>query len=150
MSLCAAEASTQEFLNQLPSECVTDHKTTETNQIEIVVFNSLVCRKLLMNQARTDSRHFVRGNGCANAAAADGHSALNFSAGNGVGQRHNKIWIIIVRAPLPVAEINYLMPGLAQLSDQIFLQLEATMVGGNADAVRCAGRDRSRVSIFHF
>ena len=42
MTLRAAESCGKKCPNQFPSEGVTDHEATETDQVEIVVLNTLV------------------------------------------------------------------------------------------------------------
>ena len=88
------------------------------------------------NQAGPGSRHLVRDDRCPHTASTDGHAALHLSAGNRMGQRHDKIRIIIFPRRLAVAEINDIIAGLPQHSDQIFLQLKPTVVDRDTDGLR--------------
>ena len=85
MTLRAAESCGKKCLNQFPSEGVTDHEATETNQVEIVVLNTLVRRKSFVNQTRADTGNFVRGDRCPDSAATDRDAALHIAASNGTG-----------------------------------------------------------------
>jgi hypothetical protein len=61
MTLGPAESRGQKRPNQLPSECMPDHKTPQADHVQIVVFDALMSRKRLMDQTRPNSRDFVRG-----------------------------------------------------------------------------------------
>ena len=136
MTLRAAELRGKKCLNQFPSEGVTDHEATETDQVEIVVLDALVRGKCFVNQTRTDASNFVRGDRCANSAATDGHAPLHISAGNGAGQRHDIIRIVIIDLQMSVSEIDCVMTSDPQFLGEILLQLKTAVVGGNADEFR--------------
>ncbi len=85
MTLRSAESCDKKCLNQFPSQGVTDHEAAETDQIEIVVLNTLVRGKRLVNQTRADAGNFVRDDRCSNSASTDGDAALHISASNGTG-----------------------------------------------------------------
>ena len=78
-------------------------------------------RKVFVNQAGPNPRHFVRADRCSNPASTNAHAALHHPGGNRAGQRHNKIWIIIVLFRSTVAKVNHFMTGIAQFPRQIFL-----------------------------
>jgi hypothetical protein len=120
MPLRAAKSGGQKYLNQLPSKRMADHKATKADHVQIIVLDALVRRKALMNQAGSNSRHFIRGDRCANTTPADGNTALDVSAAHRTGQRHDKIWIIIVHLRLSIAEIDYFMASFAQHPGQIY------------------------------
>ena len=142
MTLGAAESRGQKGLHQFPSERVTDYETPEADHVQSVVLDALVRRKGFMNQAGPNPRHFVRDNGCPHTASTDGHAALHLSAGNCARQRHYKIRIIVVRVQSAVAELDYLMAGRAQFSDELFHQFKSPMVGSDADALDCFRQSR--------
>ena len=144
MTLCAAESRGEKCLNQFPSERVADDEAPEADHVQVVVLDALVRRKGFMNQARPNARHFVRGDRCPHSAATNGHAAIHLSARDCARQRHDKIRIIIVRVRSAVAEIDHLMAGRAQLSDELFLQFKSAMVGGDADALDCFRQSRQR------
>jgi hypothetical protein len=88
-----------------------------------------------MDQTRPHACHLVSDHARPDATAADGHAALDISASDCACQRHDKIRIIVIQIQSAVAEVNYLMAGRAQLSDELFLQFKSAMVGGDADAL---------------
>ena len=88
---------------------MSDYEAPEADHVQIVVLNALMRRKGFMNQAGANSRHFVRNDRCPNAASTDCQAAIHVSVGNGAGQRHDKIRIIIVHLRPSVAEIDHFM-----------------------------------------
>ena len=135
MTLGAAEARGEKGLNQFPSECVTDYEAAKADHVQIVVLDALVSRKGFMNQAGPHPRHFVRDDRCPNTASTDGHAALHLSAGDCARQRHYEIRIIVIRVQSAVAELDYLMAGRAQFSDELSHQFKSPVVGGDADTL---------------
>ena len=85
MTLRSAESSGKKCLNQFPSEGVTDHEAAETDQVEIVVLDTLVRGKYFVNETRADAGNFIRDDRCPNSAATDGHTTLHIPTGNGAG-----------------------------------------------------------------
>src|SRR6188472_190255 len=78
-------------------------------------------------------RYLVGGNARLYATTADGHAAIHLAASNCTGQRHNKIWIVIIRLRLPVAKVNHFIVSFRQPPDQIFLRLKSSMIGSDTD-----------------
>ena len=141
MAFRAGESRGEKGLHQFPCEGVTDHEAAKTDQVQIVVLNALMRRKVFVNQAGPNPRHFVRADRCANPTAADAHAAIHRSGSNRAGQWHNKVRIIIVLFRTTVTKVNHFMTGFAQFSGQKFLQLETAVVGGDADAFQRFTRD---------
>ncbi len=133
MTLRTAELGREKCLHQLPGKGRSHDESPEAHHIQIIVLDALMRRKGLMDKAGTNSDDFVRGNGRTYATAANAHSALHIAAGNGAGERHDEIRIIVVLVRLPITEINYLVTGLTHLSGQELLQLVPAVVGGNAE-----------------
>ncbi len=100
---------------------MSDDQPTEAYDIQVVVFDALVGRKTLVNQAGSNPSDFVRGHRRPDPAATNGHAPFHFPTGNRTGKGHNVIWIIILRLRLPVTEIDQLIAGFAQFLDQILL-----------------------------
>ena len=121
MTLRPAELRGEKSLDQFPGQRVTDNLPSEANQVQIIILDALVRREAFVNQTRPHPRHFVRADRCPNPTSTDGHAPLHRSAGHRAGQRPNKIWIIILRVRLLVAETYHLMTGLPQHPDQKFL-----------------------------
>jgi hypothetical protein len=142
MTLGAAESGGQKGLNQFPSERMTDYETPEADHVQIVILDALVRRKGFMNQAGSHPRHFVRDDRCPHTTSTDGHTALHLSAGNCARQRDDKIRIVVISVQSAVAELDYLVAGHAQLSDELFHQFKSAVVGGDADALDRFGQSR--------
>lgn len=111
MPLRAAESCSKKCLNQFPSKSVTDHEAAETDHIEIVIFDALAGGKRLMNETRANAGNFVRSDRCPNSAATDGNAPLHIAASNRAGQRHDIIWIVIVKPRVAVSEIYDFITG---------------------------------------
>ena len=137
-ALRADEPRGEKCLHQFPGEGMTDHEAAKTDQVQIVVLDALMRRKVFVNQAGPNPRHFVRADRCTNPAATNAHTAFHRPGGNRAGQRHDEIRIVIVLFRRAVAEINHFITGCARFNGQIFLQLVAAVAGGNADAVELA------------
>jgi hypothetical protein len=116
----AGESRGEKCLHQFPGESVTDHKAAKADQVQIIVFDALMSRKILMNQAGPHSCHFVRANRCPDTAATNAHTAIHRSGGNRAGQWRDKIRIVIVLFRPTVPEVNHFMSGFTQFPGQIF------------------------------
>jgi len=75
MACGAAESSFQKRLDQLPRERGPDHLATQTKDIHVVVFNSLVSGEHVMDQPCTHTDNFVGADGCPHATAAERYSS---------------------------------------------------------------------------
>ena len=146
MTRRAAESRVEKGLNQFPGERVTDHKAPKADQVQIIVLNALVRGKSVMNQACPHARHLVGSDACTNATTADGYAAVHPPASDCTRQRHNKIRIIVIRGHPAVAEINHLMASRAQPFDELFLQFESAMVGGDTEALAYSHQFRWRLN----
>jgi hypothetical protein len=135
MSFRVAESRGEKGLDQLPGERLADHQAAQAHHVQIVVLNPLVRRKRIMNQAGPDPGDFVRDHRSPHAASTNGHPTIHLPPGNGAGQRHDKIRIIVIRLQAAVAEINHFITRRAQLTDQLPLQFKSAMVGSDAHAV---------------
>jgi hypothetical protein len=100
---------------------VPNDKPPEAHHIQIVIFDALMRRKVLVDQAGSNSHDFVRSDRRPNTTSTDAYPSIYASGGNGAGKRHDKIGIIVVFSRLAITEIDYLVTKLAQLFDQILL-----------------------------
>ena len=141
MTLRAGESRCEKCLHQFPGEGVADHEATETDQVQIVVLDTLVRRKVFVNQAGPDPGHFVCADRSPDTASADSNAAFHRPGGNRAGQRHDEIRIVIVLFRAAVAKVNHFMTGFAQLPSQIFFQFVTAVIGGDTDAFRCYWQD---------
>ena len=120
-SLGAAEFRLKKCFDQFPGERMANHKTAKADYVHIVVLNPLMSRKSFMNQTRTYTCYFVRGNARPHATAANGYAASHLAAGNCTSQRYNKIRIIVIRLRLAITKFGHFATGLAQPLNEIFL-----------------------------
>ena len=95
-----------------------------------------------MNQTGPDPSYFVRGDARTHTTAADGHAAVHFLASDYTRQWHYEVRVIIIRVQLAVAEVDYITASRAQSSDKMFLQLQSTMVGSDANALGYSQQSR--------
>jgi hypothetical protein len=124
----AAESSSQKRLDQFPSERGPDHFATQTKDIHVVVFNALVGREHVMDEACPHAGNLVGADGCPYATAAERHSAIDRARGYGPRQRDNVIWVIVSRARFIRAEVNDRVAGVAQQIRYLLFQNEPSMV----------------------
>jgi hypothetical protein len=117
----AAEVSGQKGLDQFPGERRPDHSLTQAKNVHIVIFDALVGGENIMDKPGTHPGNFVRGDGCSDTAAADGHSTVHFSRGNGPGKGNDEVRVVVSRAQFVCAKIHDLMVGPAQQFSYLLL-----------------------------
>jgi hypothetical protein len=144
MTLCAAESSGKKCLNQFPGKRMSHDEAPQADHVQIVIFDALVRRERFMNQACPDARHFVRRDRRSDTAPTDGNSAFQISASDRLGERNDKIRVIIVLVPLPVAKLDYVITRLAQFPGEILHKFKSTVVGGYPDALERFRKTRHR------
>ena len=147
MTLRAAKSRRQKGLHQFPGECVAHYEAPETDYIQVIVFNALVRGEAFMDQAGAHPRHFVRRDRCPDAAPTDGNAAFQVSASYRLGERYDKVRVIICLIPMPVTEFDYVITGFAQFSREISHQFQSSVVGGNTDALECSRKSRHRGAV---
>src|SRR5258708_6672815 len=87
---CLKESDNQ-FLGHLNSR----YAAAETQQIHIVIFHALMSGVILVNKCSPDPGNFVGRNGGADAASANGNSALYLSRCHRPCQGYDKIWVVV-------------------------------------------------------
>ena len=92
-----------------------------TEDVHIVVLNSLPGRVVIVNQPCSDTRNFVCADGSADAAAADCHAAFHVPGSNRLGERDDEVGVVIARIQAVSSDIDYLVPSFAKMSNQLFL-----------------------------
>ena len=122
-------------------------KAPQADHVQIVILDALMRREGFMNQAGPDARHFVRGDRCADTAPTDGYSAFQVSASYRLGERNDKIRVVIILVRLPVAEFDHIVTDFAQLSGKMLHQFKSTMVSRDADALERFRESRHRRTI---
>jgi hypothetical protein len=128
----AAEVSGQKGLDQFPGERRPDHSLTQAKNVHIVIFDALVGGENIMDKPGTHPGNFVRGDGCSDTAAADGHSTVHFSRGNGPGKGNDEVRVVVFGVQLVCAEVHDLIPRAAKLLRQLLFQGKPTMVRGDS------------------
>ena len=128
MAQSLAEFGGEKRCNQIPGQFRAFEAAAQANDVEMVVFDSLSGGKMIFNEARANAFDFIRANGCANAAAANGHPAIDGSSGNGLGQRNDEVGVIIIGIERVRAKVNNLVARRPQTRRQLFLQFKSTMI----------------------
>jgi hypothetical protein len=121
---------------------------SEANHVHIVVLDTLVRGKALVDQARPDAWNLVGHNACTHATTAHGHAAIHSTASYCARQGHYKIWIVIARFLLEVAKIGHFIASLTQHGGQIFPQLKSPVIGSDTYPFRRIGHWSSRLCQF--
>src|SRR5271154_1345391 len=111
----------QKCLNQIPRQFRTFDASAQTNDIEIVVLNALLRRKMVLNQTCADSFDFVRANRSTDATAANRDATIHFACRHRPRQWNNEIRIVIVENQLVCAEIINFVTRVAKSGGQILL-----------------------------
>ena len=79
MTLGATESCLEKCSDQLPSDRISDHIAAQTDHPHVVVLDSLVGRKTLMDQARPHARPLIGGSARTHTTTADGHAAIHIA-----------------------------------------------------------------------
>src|SRR4051794_111945 len=77
VSLFLTVLGCQERLYQIPGHGRTFGPTSQTDDVDVIVLDSLTSGEVVGDQCGADTRNLVCTHGCANAAAANCHSALH-------------------------------------------------------------------------
>ena len=132
MALGAAEVSGEKGLDQFQSEGRPDHFSAQTKYIHVVIFDALVSGENIMDEPGTNTGNFVHGDGRSHAAAAERHSTLNVSRGDGPGQGDNEVGVVIFGVQLVCAEVHDFVPRATQRFRHLLFQGEASVVPGDS------------------
>lgn len=132
VSFFSGKTGTEKDAHQFPGERVTNDEAPETEKIEIIILDALMSGKGIIDETGPDSAHFVGGDACTDATAADGHPSLHFTRRDGSCQRCHEVRIVVFRSGLAITEVDHIGTGFAEHSGEIFLQLITAVIGGNA------------------
>jgi len=136
MTLRAGESRSKKCLHQLPDEGVTDHEAAKTDQVQIVILNAWLRRKVFMKQTGAYPRLFICVARCPDSASTHAYAAIRRPSGNRAGQWHDKIMTIIVLFRPAIAKGNHFMTDFAQFPSWIFFQLVTPVISRDVDAFR--------------
>jgi hypothetical protein len=130
VSISSAELASEKRLNKIPGDGRSNRPATHTNDIHIVILDSLLSREMIVNECGADADNLVGANGGANAAAADCYTANYITRGYSSGKRNYYVRIVVFGIQLMGAEIDDIMPRCAQLPQQLFFESESPVIGG--------------------
>jgi hypothetical protein len=132
--LGSTELGGEEGVDQILGNSRSYGSATHTDDVHVIVFNALSCRKVVVDQRGPHAMDFVGTDGCADAAAADGNAAVHFSSSNGLREGNDEIGIIISCVEMVRAEVNYLVSGFAQMSHEFLFQSKTTVIRSDSNA----------------
>lgn len=119
MPFSLAVLGSEKRLHQIPGDGRTNRATTHTEDIHVIILDSLSSRKVIVNQTGTNTCNLVGCDRCADAAATDGQATLNFACSDSLCQRNDEVGIVISGIQMMSAEINHLMSCLAKLGNDL-------------------------------
>jgi len=134
VALGAAEMSGKTSLDQFQSESGSDHFSTQTKDIHVVIFDALMGGENIMDEPSTDAGDFVRSDGRSHATAAERHSTLHLSRGDSPGQGDDEVGVVISGVQLVCAEVHDLVPQAKQRLSHLAFQDIPSVVRGNSYA----------------
>ena len=96
MSRGAAVFGGQISLDEIPSDFRANGSSAHAKDVHVIVLDTLLRRKMIVNETGADAVHFVRANRRADAAAADRHAAIHLAGHDRLTERDNVIGIVVV------------------------------------------------------
>src|SRR5208282_3532943 len=118
-------------LDKVPSDGRSHRPSAHTDDVHVVVLDTLFSREMVMHQSRASAHNFVGTNGSADAAAADGNSALDIARHYGSGKRDNEVRIVVTRIQAVRTEIDDFMPCSSKLCDKFLFQTKSPVIRGD-------------------
>src|SRR4029079_12218447 len=97
VSIGVGEFGGEKSLDQIPCEFRSFDASAQTDDVEVVVLDALLRRKMILNQTSADAFNFVRANRCADTAAANCHATIHRFSSHCMPKWNDKIGIIILR-----------------------------------------------------
>src|SRR5580704_4288425 len=110
MAVGLAEFRCQICFDKLPCDFRTDRAATHAQHVHVVVFHALVRRKMIANQAGTNSGNLVSRDGGADTTAAHRNAALYLAGRNSASERNDEIGIIVAWDEVMRPEVDHFMP----------------------------------------
>jgi hypothetical protein len=120
--------SAQKSLDQLQRERGANDFTAQTKNVHVVVFNALMSGENIMDEGGAHARNLVRGDGCANAAAAESHTSLKLARCDGPSQGNDIIGVVILWVQLVCTKIHNIIPQGLQHGCYLRFKDESAMV----------------------
>src|SRR5438094_26549 len=91
------EFGCQERIDQVPGDSRSHHPAANTEDVHIVVFDTLVSRVMVLNQPGPNPRNLVRTDRGADSATAYSYAALHLSGRNRLSERDDEVGIVVAR-----------------------------------------------------
>ena len=153
MAWSAAESSVKKGFDQFAGEGRPNHFPTETKDIHVVVFDTLMGGENIVDKRGTHTGNLVRGDGRSYTAAAERHSPLNFPRRDGPRQRNDEVGVVISGVQLVRAEVHDFVSRATERLRHLFLQGKPAVVRCNSHAhygfsLRCSSSLCVRLQMF--
>src|SRR5262245_5580534 len=132
--LGSTELGPEERLNQVPGHRRALGPAAETQNVHVIVLDSLPSGKVVVDQRRADAGNLVGTDGSADPAAADGDPTLHRAVRHRAGEGDDEVGVVVVRVQTASAEVHDVVPEPAKAAEQILLQVESAVIGGDANA----------------
>ena len=134
MAFALTKLSGKKGLNEIPGHRRSHGPSAHAKDVHVVVLDALPGREMVVNQSGANTLNLVGADRSVNATAADRDATIHFPSNHGLTEWDNEIGIIVVRRQLVSAEIDDLVPGRAEMSDQFLFQTKPAVIGGNSYA----------------
>src|SRR4029077_1950886 len=128
MSIGVGEFGGEKRLDQIPRQFRAFDASAQTDDVEVVVLNALLRRKMILNQTSADAFNFVRTDRCADTAAANRHTTIHRVSGHCLSKWNDEVGIIIIGRQLVSTEVHDLVAGGFQSDDQLLFQGKAAVI----------------------
>ena len=134
MALFSCEARVDESTHDLQRKLASDDTRAETEHVAVIMLARLVSRIGVAAQRRAHATQFIRGDTCADAAAANQDTDLRSPALHTLSHRKRVIRVIVRLVWIMRAEILYLVPGSAQFFNHTLVERESSVICGDGDS----------------
>ena len=121
-------------LHQIPGQCGANDATAETQDVHVVVLDTLPCGKMIFDQAGAYAFDFISTYCRAHSAAANGNASFHLARGDGPRQRCDEIGEIILGHQEMCAKIHDLVTSLFEAGQYIMLQSKTAVISCNSNA----------------
>src|SRR6185503_11155946 len=129
-----AELSTQKRFDEIPRDGRSHRTASHTHDVHMVVFDPLLRREVVMHEPSANAWYLVCADRRADAAATDCNPTLHGPCRHSTSERDDEVGIIVPWVQAIRPEIDNLMSGPTEMSNQFFLQSKPTMIRGNSHA----------------
>jgi hypothetical protein len=109
------EPGIQKCLDQVPGNGGSHGAAAHTNDVHVIVLDTLPGRVMVVDQSGADAWNLVGANGGTHAAAADRYAAFHFASANSQTEWDDEVGIVIVGNQSMRTKIDYFMPFAAQM-----------------------------------